>query len=102
MMFRLKKTIDHHFPDLYEKIERIPEYLSIAFRQATMGRPGPVFLELPPDILFAQTDPTSVKMPRRRTHKTAVHPDAGAQLVHDLFSQLERRTLATDIEQEVL
>jgi hypothetical protein len=24
-MFRLKKTIDHHFPDLYEKIEVIPE-----------------------------------------------------------------------------
>lgn len=25
LMFRLKKTIDHHFPDLYEKIETIPE-----------------------------------------------------------------------------
>ncbi len=25
LMFRLKKTIDHHFPDLYEKIEAIPE-----------------------------------------------------------------------------
>ena len=24
-MFRLKKTIDHHFPNLYEKIEAIPE-----------------------------------------------------------------------------
>ncbi len=24
-MFRLKKSIDHHFPDLYEKIEGIPE-----------------------------------------------------------------------------
>ncbi len=24
-MFRLKKTIGHHFPDLYEKIEAIPE-----------------------------------------------------------------------------
>lgn len=24
-MFRLKKTIDHYFPDLYEKIETIPE-----------------------------------------------------------------------------
>ncbi len=26
LMFRLKKTIDHHFPDLYEKIEAIPEF----------------------------------------------------------------------------
>lgn len=25
LMFRLKKTIDHHVPDLYEKIEAIPE-----------------------------------------------------------------------------
>ena len=24
-MFRLKKTIDHHFPDLYKQIESIPE-----------------------------------------------------------------------------
>ena len=32
-------------------IRRIPEYLAIAFRQAVEGRPGPVFLELPPDIL---------------------------------------------------
>ena len=25
LMFRLSQTIDHHFPDLYEKIEAIPE-----------------------------------------------------------------------------
>jgi len=25
LMFRLKKAIDHHFPDVYEKIEAIPE-----------------------------------------------------------------------------
>ena len=25
LMFRLQKTIDHHFPDLYEQIEAIPE-----------------------------------------------------------------------------
>jgi acetolactate synthase-1/2/3 large subunit len=54
---------------------RIPEYLAIAFRQATMGRPGPVFLELPPDILFVAADEKDIKMPRRRIHKSSTHPD---------------------------
>ena len=55
--------------------KRIPEYLAIAFRQATMGRPGPVFLELPPDILFVTADEKDIKMPRRKTHKSSTHPD---------------------------
>jgi len=56
-------------------IRRIPEYLSIAFRQATMGRPGPVFLELLPDILFAEVEQNLVDMPRRRKHKTSTQPE---------------------------
>ncbi len=31
--------------------ERIPEYIATAFRQAVSGRPGPVFLEIPVDIM---------------------------------------------------
>lgn len=56
-------------------VKRIPEYLNIAFRQATTGRPGPVFLELPPDILFAETDLKSVILPARKHHKSIVSPD---------------------------
>lgn len=54
---------------------RIPEYISIAFRQATMGRPGPAFLELPPDILFDEVDEDKVAIPHRRIHKSSVHPE---------------------------
>jgi len=54
---------------------RIPEYLSIAFRQASMGRPGPVFLELPPDILNIEIDPETAPIPHRKKHQSCTLPD---------------------------
>src|SRR5580704_1181345 len=51
--------------------ERIPEYLAAAFRYATTGRPGPVFLELPIDVLFARVDEDRVVFPRDRLKESA-------------------------------
>jgi len=56
-------------------IKRIPEYLSIAFRHAVEGRPGPVFLELPPDILGVKIEESLAPMPKRTARKYTVHPD---------------------------
>lgn len=39
-----------------DKTERIPEYVSRAFSVAVSGRPGPVILSLPEDILFAKSN----------------------------------------------
>lgn len=36
--------------------ERIPEYIDMAVRHATQGRPGPVFLEIPINVLDAEVD----------------------------------------------
>jgi len=55
-------------------IKRIPEYLATAFRQAALGRPGPVFLELPPDILFVSMDEKDVGFPAKKAHKTVTRP----------------------------
>ena len=41
--------------------ERIPEFIDMAFRAAMSGRPGPVYLELPCDVLNATVDPAKVR-----------------------------------------
>jgi len=41
--------------------ERIPEFIDLAYRTAATGRPGPVYLELPVDVLNAQADPGKIK-----------------------------------------
>jgi acetolactate synthase-1/2/3 large subunit len=42
---------------------RIPEYFDMAIREATNGRPGPVYVETPQDRLFTELDPADVPMP---------------------------------------
>lgn len=46
--------------------ERIPEFIDLAFRTAATGRPGPVYLEFPCDVLNAPVDPEKVR--RLRSH----------------------------------
>src|SRR6187401_438687 len=52
-----------------DRAERIPEYVSHALHVATSGRPGPVLLALPEDMLFA--DAAVADAPRYRTPRAA-------------------------------
>jgi len=60
---------------LCHDIKRIPEYLAKAFRIAVSGRPGPVFLELPPDVLNIKVDESEVVYPGKGTTLRACMPD---------------------------
>ena len=42
------------------KTERVPEFVEMAFRYAESGRPGPVYLEIPVDVLNAAVDASAV------------------------------------------
>ncbi len=42
---------------------RIPEIVETAFRQATTGRPGPVYLDLPGDVLGEAVDESRLSFP---------------------------------------
>jgi acetolactate synthase-1/2/3 large subunit len=59
-------------------IERIPEYLEMAFRHAVSGRPGPVFLEITPDALYMAIDEEEIDYPSKPSLKYAVVPDEDA------------------------
>jgi len=67
--------------------ERIPEYLNRAFSVATSGRPGPVVLALPEDML---TDRCSAR-DARQTQIVAVNPaPADVEQTRALLSAAER------------
>ncbi len=55
-----------------DRTERIPEYVSHALHTATSGRPGPVLLALPEDMLFS--DAAVADAPHFRTARAAPSP----------------------------
>ncbi len=70
---------------------RIPDLLAQALRTARSGRPGPVFLEIPIDVLFAQVDEDKVGLPRSITPCAAPAPAATAiDKAIELLRQAER------------
>lgn len=58
-----------------DRVERIPEILSRAWITATTGRPGPVVIALPEDMLTSLTDAAPLTGPARVTEPA---PDAAA------------------------
>ena len=78
----VKKALVCHNP------ERIPEFIDIAFRYAINGRPGPVYLELPCDILNAQADMTKVKKYGAQVESKAVDLQSAEKIV-DMLKEAE-------------
>lgn len=58
-------------------IKRIPEYIATAFRHAVSGRPGPVFLEFPPDVLNIKAREEEVPIPPSglKMYRSAADPE---------------------------
>ena len=76
------------------KAERIPELLRGALRTAMSGRQGPVFVEIPRDVLNSKLPPTAALAPGayRVTHAQPPHADAVREAVQRL-RQAERPLL---------
>lgn len=79
------------FSEQVKRVERIPEYVAIAFRHATSGVPGPVYLEIPIDIVGGSTDEADVKYPASyRTEARAYGDPEYIRQVVDILHNAER------------
>lgn len=76
---------------------RIPEYVAMAFRHALDSSPGPVYLEIPTDLLFARVDEDKLRMFPRGTSRgpSGGNPQQVGQAA-DLLAAAERPALIVD------
>jgi acetolactate synthase-1/2/3 large subunit len=75
---------------LVREPKRIPEYIAMAFREATTGRPGPVFLELPVDVLTAEVDDSVVAIPQTRPQQAPAPSPEAVEMALALLAQAKR------------
>lgn len=64
-------------------VERIPDLVDKAVRTALSGRPGPVYLEVPIDVMFAPIEADTITLPRAPAlaAKPAPPPNAVARIL---------------------
>jgi acetolactate synthase I/II/III large subunit len=68
--------------------KRIPEYISGAFRHATSGRPGPVFLELPSDVIYGQIERDDYIPHDPETSRSNSRPQANINEINHAIEQV--------------
>ncbi|GAA4321398.1 hypothetical protein GCM10023144_00610 [Pigmentiphaga soli] len=68
--------------------ERIPELIVRAYRQAMTGKPGPVYLDLPGDVLFRPVDESAVRWPRHMEGFEPPRPHGDPALVRQAIERL--------------
>jgi len=81
----LVRTVTKWARTCYET-KRIAEYTSMAFRQALGGRPGPVYLDIPVDVITARVEESDVTVPTK--YRTTARPLGDPALVKEAIDLL--------------
>ena len=79
------------------EIERLPFYVSMAFRHAQDGSPGPVYLEVPTDLVMGEVEEDNVDYPENhRANLVSGGDDALIEQAADLLASAERPAIVVD------
>ena len=84
------------FAERVHDAHRIPELVNLAVRQAMTGRPGPVYLDLPGDVLYAEVDESKVRWPEPWDPDARSRPAANNEQIEaviELLSQANQPVL---------
>ncbi len=73
---------------LVRDVDDLPRIMAEAFKIATIGRPGPVLIDIPKDIQRAKTKAVCTSEPELRNYKPTIrgHPKQVAKLAHAINS----------------
>ncbi|HVM65014.1 MAG TPA: thiamine pyrophosphate-binding protein [Acidimicrobiales bacterium] len=71
-------------------VDRIPEYVAMAFTEARSGRPGPVYLEVPIDLIHSDVATADVVFPSRVEPQRQLPDPALVARAADVLSSAKR------------
>ena len=77
---------------------RIPDMVATALRQATNGRPGPVYLDMPGDVLYKEVEEDSIKYREGNSSMNKARPRGDLDAVRaaiKLLGEVERPILVS-------
>src|SRR5262245_35779803 len=76
--------------DRVYEAKRIPEMIDLAFRHSISGKPGPVYLDLPSDVLYEAVEESEVKWPDLTRTLHRARPQGDPALVEEAVKLMER------------
>lgn len=71
-------------------LTRLPDFIDRALRVAATGRPGPVFLEIPVDVLFASVDDARLALPPPAASQPPAPSDSTVQRAVAMLAAADR------------
>ena len=71
-------------------LARIPEMVNVAFQKAMAGKPGPVYLDFPGDILYEKIDESEIDWSISGRSIPRARPHAAPELISDTVEALSK------------